>query len=100
MKNVIDNIQKAIDRVDWAKTCHDNGKPTIIKEFSKDNDGYYSVCISAGMNGRGIWSNYFESLAKLMFQVELFYPDAFLLDINNDAADDIFYFYLGIAKYN
>jgi hypothetical protein len=35
-----------------------------------------------------------------MFQVELFYPDAFLLDINNDAADDIFYFYLGIAKYN
>lgn len=100
MKEMIfDNLQKAIDRVDWSKTCHSGGKPTIIKEFSKeDENGYYSICISGGMNGRGIWSNYFEALAKFMFQVELFYPNAFLIKIDNDSLDDVFYFYLGISK--
>lgn len=95
---VMNNIQKAIDRVDWSKTCHSYGMPTIITEFStEDNDGY-SICISAGMNGRGIWSNYFEALAKFMFQLELFYPNAYLIKIKNDAVDDVFYFYVGITK--
>lgn len=96
---VMNNIQNAIDRVDWTKTCHSGGKPKIIKEFSKDTEnGYYSICISAGMNGRGIWSNYFETLAKFMFQLELFYPNAYLIKIDNDAIDDVFYFYVGIEK--
>lgn len=95
---VMNNIQKAIDRVDWTKVCHSGGKPTIIKEFSKEKDDGYSICISAGMNGRGIWSNYFEALGKFMFQLELFYPDAYLIKIDNDAVDDVFYFYVGITK--
>lgn len=99
MKEIImNNIQRAIDIVDWTKTCHSNGKPTIIKELSNDDEDGYSICISAGMNGRGIWSNYFETLAKFMFQLELFYPNAYLIKIDNDAVDDVFYFYVGITK--
>ena len=106
MKEIIMNtIQRAIDIVDWTKTCHSNGKPTIIyvkrhisKEFSNEENDGYSICISAGMNGRGIWSNYLEALAKFMFQLELFYPNAYLIKIDNDAVDDVFYFYVGITK--
>jgi hypothetical protein len=57
-----------------------------------------TVCVSGGLNGRGIWSNYFETLAKFMYQVELRFPDAYVVKLENDCLDDVFYLTIKVPK--
>ena len=83
-------IEKIVNHIDTMKI----GK-FVVMEDKSDGD---EVCISGGLNGRGIWSNYFETLSKLMFQVELRYPDAYVVKLENDCLDDVFYLTVKIPK--
>ena len=95
---VLDVLTDALGKIDYTKLNMDGEELKILQEKSGSRPGYYSVCLSGGLNGRGIWSNYFEILAKVMFQIELRYPDAFVEKLENDTADDIFYLYIGIPE--
>jgi hypothetical protein len=83
-------IEKIINRLDTMKI----GKFVVIEDKTEGDE----VCISGGLNGRGIWSNYFETLAKLMYQIELRYPDAYVVKLENDTLDDVFYLTVKIPK--
>ena len=76
-------IEKIVNHIDTMKI----GK-FVVMEDKSDGD---EVCISGGLNGRGVWSNYFETLAKFMYQVELRFPDAYVVKLENDTLDDVFY---------
>ena len=90
-------IIDALKGIDTTKINLDGREFHFIDEVTQ-GPGYTKVCISGGLNGRGIWSNYFEVLAKVMFQIELRFPDAFVVSLENDTADDIFYLYIGIPS--
>jgi hypothetical protein len=83
-------IEKIVNHIDTMKI----GK-FVVMEDKSDGD---EVCISGGLNGRGIWSNYFETLAKFMYQVELRFPDAYVVKLENDCLDDVFYLTIKIPK--
>jgi hypothetical protein len=96
-KKIVELVQKAINNVDYTKVCHDGGTLTVLEDsFVNTDNGYDSFVIAGGLNGRGIWSNYFEALAKAMFQIELLFPNAFVVKIDNDVVDDVFYMTVGI----
>ena len=83
-------IEKIVNRIDTMKI----GKFVVMEDKSEGD----KVCISGGLNGRGIWSNYFKTLSKLMFQIELHYPDAYVVKLENDTLDDVFYLTIKIPK--
>ena len=83
-------ITKCINAIDTMKI----GKFTVIEDETGDN----TICVSGGLNGHGIWSNYFETLSKLMFQIELRYPGAYVTKLQNDTLDDVFYLYIKIPE--
>ena len=83
-------IEKIVNHIDTMKI----GK-FVVMEDKSDGD---EVCISGGLNGRGIWSNYFETLAKFMYQVELRFPDAYVVKLENDCLDDVFYLTIKVPK--
>jgi hypothetical protein len=67
----------------------------VVMEDKSERD---TVCVSGGLNGRGVWSNYFETLAKFMYQVELRFPDAYVVKLENDCLDDVFYLTIKVPK--
>ena len=83
-------IEKIVNHIDTMKI----GK-FVVMEDKSDGD---TVCVSGGLNGRGIWSNYFETLAKFMYQVELRFPDAYVVKLENDTLDDVFYLTIKVPK--
>lgn len=83
-------IEKVINHIDTMKI----GKFVVMEDKSEGDE----VCISGGLNGKGVWSNYFETLAKLMYQIELRYPDAYVVKLENDCLDDVFYLTVKIPK--
>lgn len=85
-----DVINDCLNHVDTMKI--DNF--TILPDKSEGD----SIVISGGLNGHGIWSSYFETLSKLMFQIELRYPGAYVVKLVNDCLDDVFYLTVRIPK--
>ena len=83
-------IEKIVNHIDTMKI----GKFVVMEDKSEGD----TICISGGLNGRGIWSNYFETLSKLMFQIELRFPDAYVVKLENDTLDDVFYLTVKIPK--
>lgn len=91
-------VSRCIENVDTTK-CR---RLSVVESLCNDDIDYPDfrvVCVSGGINGRGIWSNYLEILAKLMFQIELCEDETpMILNIENDVADDVFYAFIGIPK--
>lgn len=83
-------IEKIVNHIDTMKI----GKFVVMEDKSEGD----TVCVSGGLNGRGVWSNYFETLAKLMYQIELRYPDAYVVKLENDTLDDVFYLTIKVPK--
>lgn len=80
------------------------GQLSVVESLCNDDNDYEDyriVCVCGGENGRGSWSNYFEILAKLMFEIEVKLKDKpIMLNVKNDVADDVFYVYIGIPKFS
>ncbi len=83
-------IQRIIDETETMKI----GKFEIMEDETEGD----TICLSGGLNGRGVWSNYFETLSKFMFRVELRFPDAYVVKLVNDTLDDVFYLTIKIPK--
>jgi len=83
-------IEKIVNHIDTMKI----GKFVVMEDKSEGD----TVCVSGGLNGRGVWSNYFETLAKFMYQVELRFPDAYVVKLENDTLDDVFYLTIKVPK--
>jgi hypothetical protein len=60
---------------------------------------YYSINFCGGLNGLGMWSSYFETLSGMMAELEEIFEDAWVIALDVDCSDDIFYLTLGIKPY-
>ena len=89
-----ENLQAVIEKIVNHNDTMKIGKFVVMEDESEGDE----VCISGGLNGRGEWSNYFETLAKFMYQVELRYPDAYVVKLENDCLDDVFYLTIKVPK--
>lgn len=63
-----------------------------------ENKGSHVIAeISGGLNGNGKWEDYFEVLSKFCKVArEKYGRKIWLIELNNDCLDDIFYAKLGI----
>lgn len=91
MRNVITNI---LENVLDSKTQLKD----IVDDLSNSSGNHTTVCISGGLNGHGVWSDYLATLSKVMREIEMVYPDSFIEKIENDTLDDVFYAYIGIIE--
>lgn len=63
---------------------------------SSFNRNYYSVKLYGGLNGTGLWSNYFNALSNLMLKLESVFEDTWLIRFEQDCTDDAFAAVIGI----
>lgn len=61
-----------------------------------NNYGYFILELSGGKNGRGVWSEYLEDLSILFHNFSNKGYHAYLICLDNDCADDIFYPTIGV----
>lgn len=69
-----------------------------VRRFTKDKDGnyvtntdYLILWIAGGKNGPGEWHEYLEDMTMLFGNFAKSGYHAYLLDMDNDCADDVFY---------
>ena len=90
-----EQIGTKLDYIDENVNIYDeigpDGEPT--------GDVYWSVTVGGGLNARGIWSNYFKSLSDLMVRMEAEFLDAWVITVDPDCPDDVFYVTIGIRTF-
>lgn len=88
---IVSRFPEIMGGIDTTKINLEGREFHICEDRCKETSEGFIICISGGLNGRGIWSNYFEILGKLLFQIELRFPDVIVDKLVNDMADDVFY---------
>lgn len=78
-----------------------NDEKSKIKTLRSDVDNHGTMIIQfcGGLNGKGEWADYFESLSNVTKTVNEKY-NMWLIKIENDSLDDMFYATFGIEKKN
>ena len=74
-----------------------------VRRFVYDADGnchtrtdYLILTVSGGKNGPGDWCAYFEDIGFLFANLKRVGYKAYLIGIENDCADDVFYMQVGV----
>lgn len=70
-----------------------NLKRVRVSEVFEEPD-HYLVNISGGFNGRGTWAEYLDQLKQII----LAFDRTWILGLEYDAPDDIWYLSLGVGK--
>ena len=98
VRRIVDETEQVgtnLNYVDENVNIYDDigadGKPT--------GEVYWSVTVGGGLNGRGIWSNYFKALSDFMIRMEAEFEDAWVIEVNPDCPDDVFYVTIGIRTF-
>lgn len=63
-----------------------------------DEYGTKTITLCGGLNGCGKWVDYFNDLARIFTKLEEFGYDVWVIKLDNDCLDDIFYCTVGIEK--
>ena len=75
----------------------DKSKITVL-ESEVDEYGTKTITLCGGLNGRGEWKDYFIDLSELFKELDKNDFDAWVIKLDNDCADDIFYCRTGISR--
>ena len=76
---------------------NDKSKITVL-EFEIDEYGTKTVTLCGGLNGIGEWKDYFTDLSKLFEELGKNGFDVWVIRLDNDCPDDIFYCRTGISR--
>lgn len=63
-----------------------------------DEYGTKTVKLVGGLNGNGQWIDYFNGLSNVFENLKNNRYDAWLLNIDNDVIDDVFYVTIGVER--
>jgi len=84
-------------------TIYDYDLDEEVARFTKDENGDYDtksdyllLNIAGGKNGSGKWEEYFEDLSSLFLNFSKAGYRAYLINLRNDCADDVFDAVFGI----
>ncbi len=70
-------------------------KITLLDVAKVEGKDYYIAELQGGLNGSGKWIDYFNNLEKLLKE---YTGKAWLVDIENDCTDDVFYLRLAFEN--
>lgn len=56
------------------------------------------IHICGGLNGPGRWTDYLEDIRKLFGRLEAEIGHAWMIELNNDCCDDVWYMIIGAEK--
>ena len=79
---IFKNFEKEVEKANTSKT------KLVLGEVAKVQDlDHYIAVVYGGINGHGLWKDYFKDLNKLTANYD---GEIWLVDIKNDCADDCF----------
>jgi len=61
-------------------------------------DGHYVALICGGSNGNGTWTAYLQQLVSIMFSLNEQGYKTWLIRLDNDCPDDVWYAYIGVEE--
>lgn len=85
---------KSFDKV-VKKVRTSKSKIDLLDIAQVNNSKRYIAVLCGGLNGSGNWVDYFKDLERLLKE---YTGKAWVVDIENDCADDIFYVNLAITE--
>lgn len=73
------------------------GEPTDTENYTEEYDGkHYVIVLFGGLNGSGDWKDYIDTFAKVFDALDEKCKDSWLIELQNDCADDVYSAYIGI----
>lgn len=75
-----------------------NSKMTLDDFAKNDKYDHVVVAISGGLNGNGKWADYMEDLKELFKKLQAEFGHVWLMNLDNDCPDDVWYLMIGVEK--
>ena len=100
LHQMVSDVIAELDNFGTDLRCDDEVNIYAADPESGIDHNYYSVKLYGGLNGNGIWSNYFKLLSDLMLRLEAMFYDAWIIELNPDCLDDVFSVVIGIYSFN
>ena len=89
---VVREISPLIDNLET-----DESKIQILK-YEIDKYGTKTLTLRGGLNGCGKWEDYFNDLSNIFTKLDEFGYKVWVIKLDNDCLDDIFYCTVGIEE--
>lgn len=80
------------------KSLYSEKSKITVLESEVDEYGTKTVTLCGGLNGFGEWKDYFTDLSKLFEELGKNGFDVWVIKLDNDCLDDIFYCKSGISR--
>lgn len=75
----------------------DLGKVYLAEyDFEGTTKSHYVLVLFGGLNGSGKWTNYFQTLINVFDKLDEKCEDCWLIELDNDCADDVYTAYVGV----
>ena len=71
-------------------------KASILDDSFNNEADYITFEFCGGLNGNGVWSNYFKALSEICADIKSEFENVWVVSLENDCIDDIFYCTLGV----
>ena len=93
------NLQEIVNEIKpIVKSAYSENSKITILENEVDEYGTKTITLCGGLNGAGEWKNYFTDLARIFEELENNDFNVWVIRIDNDCLDDIFYCKIGIDR--
>ena len=92
LENIVDTVASLVKSVQ----SEDSKIRLLNHEIDKFNTK--TITLRGGLNGNGKWSNYLTGIKTVFDTLSDNGFDVWVIDIENDCLDDIFYVKIGIEK--
>ena len=95
LKKIIEEIIPIIRELE-----NDDTSKIAFLESGVDEYGTKTITLCGGLNGNGEWKYYFSDLSQICDTLAEKGFDMWLIKLDNDCPDDIFYATFGISRKN
>lgn len=92
LQDIVNDIKPLI------KSIYTEESKITLLESEIDEYGTKTITLCGGLNGSGEWKNYFVDLAKIFEELDKNGFNVWVIKLDNDCPDDIFYCRIGITR--
>ena len=92
LQDIVNDIKPLI------KSIYTEDSKITLLESEIDEYGTKTITLCGGLNGIGEWKNYFVDLAKIFEELDKNGFNVWVIKLDNDCLDDIFYCRIGITR--
>ena len=92
LQDIVNDIKPLI------KSIYTEESKITLLESEIDEYGTKTITLCGGLNGIGEWKNYFVDLGKIFEELDKNGFNVWVIRLDNDCPDDIFYCRIGITR--